>query len=311
MQVHTGDTLETEAKEMRRLGQHPLLLTFHGVARSEDSELHLVTELAPHGTLYDALHVLADRPGTTAVSDIVLLTLAQQVRPRTSLSDSLNQESELLGTEPSACLCPRACVRFLASWCANGAEPLTWRRWRRQVCEAMQFIANKGVVHRDLAARNILLFAPLTAADPLSVDTKVSDFGLARAAYSLQTTGAGAGPGLPVRYMSPEALRRNRFTEKSDVWAFGVLLWEVATLGEKPYFDTSRDDDVIRGVCGGKLRLPRPEGCSQKIFELMASCWRDSPEHRPSFRELRRHIQSMMLELGAEGPVRHLRRVIC
>jgi serine/threonine protein kinase len=169
------------------------------------------------------------------------------------------------------------------------------------VCEAMQFIALKGVVHRDLAARNVLLFAPMAAADPLSVDAKVSDFGLARAVYSLKTTASGAGPGLPVRYMSPEAHQRNLFTEKSDVWAFGVLLWEVATLGMKPYYETCHDIHVVHGVCKGTLRLTKPEECSDKMYQLMASCWAASPDDRPSFRDLRRHIQNLMLELPAEA----------
>ena len=316
---------------MRRLGQHPHLLTFHGVARSDkwfhqgtELELHLVTELAPHGTLLDALHAF-EQQGTTAVSDVVLLTLAQQARsrllPRCQIHTRVPEPSVLFAWDRAASVRERVCsmppggVRSLTQSVCHVSPslrmtlerlPLTLggRSEATQVCEAMQFIAHRGVVHRDLAARNVLLFAPMAAADPLSVDAKVSDFGLARAVYSLKTTASGAGPGLPARYLSPEALKRNRFTEKSDVWAFGVLLWEVATLGMKPYFEMCHDYHVTSRVCEGTLRLSKPEGCSEKIFGLMASCWEARPEKRPSFRDLRRHIQDVMVELGPEAAVR-------
>jgi hypothetical protein len=131
LQVHSGDTLETEAKEMRRLGQHPHLLTFHGVARSDkwwekgtERELHLVTELAPHGTLLDALHAFVQQ-GVTAVSDVVLLTLAQQVRPRWSLRDFSLVSISISGAEPSELFAWGGTASVGDSCSMPGRSPLT------------------------------------------------------------------------------------------------------------------------------------------------------------------------------------------
>ena len=106
---------------------------------------------------------------------------------------------------------------------------------------------------------------------------------------------------LPVRYMSPEAIERRRFSEKSDVWAFGVLLWEIATLCMFPYdslgVHVGSDNDVKSGICNGSLRLPRPPGCPEPVFRIMLACWEASAQSRPNFRELRFIIQEAAFEL--------------
>uniref|UniRef100_A0A7S0RWF4 Protein kinase domain-containing protein n=1 Tax=Pyramimonas obovata TaxID=1411642 RepID=A0A7S0RWF4_9CHLO len=169
----------------------------------------------------------------------------------------------------------------------------------------MQYIACHEVVHRDLAARNVLVFEDLNPADPSSVRVKVSDFGLSRPSCYYQRTATGAGgDALPVRYMPPEAIQRNKWSEKSDVWAFGVLLWEVATLGMIPYDSlgvfVSSDAELKAGVCGGKLRLPRPEGLPEVIWcRVMEPCWAQRAAQRPTFAALRSAILEAQLELHA------------
>ena len=107
-----------------------------------------------------------------------------------------------------------------------------------------------------------------------------------------------------MRYLSPEAIQRRRFSEKSDVWAFGVLLWEMASLGQVPYLSlgvfVSNDDDIMAGVCAGSLRLPRPPGCPSCLYQLMTTCWEARPNARPSFQELRFHILEATMSL--QGP---------
>jgi len=90
--------------------------------------------------------------------------------------------------------------------------------------------------------------------------------------------------------MAPEAIPRNRWTEKSDVWAFGVFLWEVVTMGAVPYQSLGiyEDDRAVQaGVCSGQLRLPQPHGCSNEIYAIMMRCWESTAAQRPTFRELR------------------------
>ena len=167
----------------------------------------------------------------------------------------------------------------------------------------MQYIACHNVVHRDLAAHNILVFEELDPADPRSVRVKVSDFGLSRPGCYYQRTGA-VTEALPVRYMPPEAIERNKWSEKSDVWAFGVLLWEVATLGLVPYDSlgvfVNDDKEVKRGVCSGALRLPCPEGLPEVIFKgIIEPCWAKRAADRPTFASLRTAILEAQLELHA------------
>jgi len=135
----------------------------------------------------------------------------------------------------------------------------------------------------------------------LEAAAQVSDFGLSKRQVDLGSTASGAGEGLPVRYLSPEAIQRCRFSEKSDVWAFGVLLWEITTLCMVPYDSLgtfiSNDADVKAGVCSGALKLPRPPDCPMCLYQLMTACWEPTAQARPTFRELRFRIQEAAVEL--------------
>lgn len=128
---------------------------------------------------------------------------------------------------------------------------------------------------------------------------QVADFGLSRPEYRLRSSVSGAGDCLPIRYMSPEAIQRNRWSEKSDVWAFGVLMWEVASMGAVPYQSHGvfeADQGVQAGVCSGSLRLPQPPGCPDTMFKIMSACWNQRPAERPSFRQLRVMLQEAIFE---------------
>eukprot|EP00951_Prasinocladus_malaysianus_P024103 scaffold207231_cov36-Prasinocladus_malaysianus.AAC.1 len=145
---------------------------------------------------------------------------------------------------------------------------------------------------------------------------QVADFGLSRPEYRLVSNKYGATDELPFRYMSPEAIQRNRWSEKSDVWAFGVLMWEVASMGSVPYqsFGIFENDRGVKaGVCSGSLSLPQPPGCPDEVFEVMTACWTQSPSERPTFRQIRTMIQeaifkSRQKELAGEEPVRRPER---
>lgn len=155
-------------------------------------------------------------------------------------------------------------------------------------------------MHRDLAARNVLVFQEIRADDPSSVHLKVCDFGLSAVVYRLRSRSAGAGDGLPVRYMAPEAIERNRWTEKTDVWAFGVFMWEVATHGAVPYQSCGVFEDdkgVQAGVCSGALRLPRPPGCHDAVYEVMSRCWAQAAAERPTLRDLRILLQEAIVTI--------------
>jgi serine/threonine protein kinase len=163
----------------------------------------------------------------------------------------------------------------------------------QQMSSGMEMLAGEGLVHRDLALRNILLFA-FDKDDVKCTSVKVSDFGLTVNMYgnSHKTVSAGAKP---IRWMSPEALRKNRFSEQSDVWAFGITAFELLTRGDMPYFHINDDDQVITFVTRDKGKPARPDDddnlpCSHTSYDalwtLLESCWHFRPQDRPSFAQL-------------------------
>lgn len=143
------------------------------------------------------------------------------------------------------------------------------------VCEAMEYLEANNFVHRDLAARNVLVSEDNIA--------KVSDFGLTKEASSTQDTGK-----LPVKWTAPEALREKKFSTKSDVWSFGILLWEIYSFGRVPYPRIPLKDVVPRVEKGYKM--DPPDGCPAIVYEVMKKCWTLDPGHRPSFHQLREQL---------------------
>uniref|UniRef100_A0A667ZF97 Tyrosine-protein kinase receptor n=1 Tax=Myripristis murdjan TaxID=586833 RepID=A0A667ZF97_9TELE len=145
-----------------------------------------------------------------------------------------------------------------------------------QIADGMAYLNANKFVHRDLAARNCMVAEDFTV--------KIGDFGMTRDIYETDYYRKGGKGLLPVRWMSPESLKDGVFTTNSDVWSFGVVLWEVATLAEQPYQGLS-NEQVLRFVMEGGL-LEKPQYCPDMLFELMRMCWQYNPKMRPSFLEI-------------------------
>lgn len=145
-----------------------------------------------------------------------------------------------------------------------------------QVALGMEHLSNNRFVHKDLATRNCLVSAQR--------QVKVSALGLSKDVYNSEYYHFRQA-WVPLRWMSPEAILEGDFSTKSDVWAFGVLMWEVFTHGEMPHSGQA-DDEVLADLQAGKARLPQPEGCPSKLYRLMQRCWALSPKDRPSFSEI-------------------------
>ncbi|XP_041372763.1 fibroblast growth factor receptor 3-like [Gigantopelta aegis] len=158
-----------------------------------------------------------------------------------------------------------------------------------QICRGMAHLSNNKIIHRDVAARNVLVGVGNVC--------KISDLGLARDVEGCDAYERSSLGPLPIRWMSPESLKDGLYTYKSDVWSFGVVLWEIVTLGASPYSGMSARQ-VMAAVTEGK-RLEKPAFCSDQIYKIMTDCWSSAPDQRPTFSQLVKTVEEL-LEQEAE-----------
>ncbi|XP_069588635.1 tyrosine-protein kinase receptor TYRO3 [Ranitomeya imitator] len=169
-----------------------------------------------------------------------------------------------------------------------GEEPITLPiqtlvRFMIDICSGMEYLSSKSFIHRDLATRNCMLNEDMTVC--------VADFGLSKKIYSGDYYRQGCASKLPVKWLALESLADNVYTAYSDVWAFGVSLWEIVTLGQTPYAGIENSEIYSYLLAGNRLK--QPPDCLDELYEMMCQCWITEPKRRPCFSDLRRRLEAI------------------
>ncbi|XP_075048822.1 tyrosine-protein kinase receptor TYRO3 [Mixophyes fleayi] len=169
-----------------------------------------------------------------------------------------------------------------------GEEPITLPvqtliRFMIDICSGMEYLSAKNFIHRDLATRNCMLHEDMRVC--------VADFGLSKKIYSGDYYRQGCASKLPVKWLALESLADNVYTMYSDVWAFGVTLWEIVTLGQTPYAGIENSEIYSYLVAGNRLK--EPPDCLDELYEMMCQCWITEPKRRPSFSDLKRRLEAI------------------
>ncbi len=160
----------------------------------------------------------------------------------------------------------------------------------KHILSGMKYLVEHKIVHRDLALRNLLVAQNLEG----KYIVKVGDFGLSRTIakeYVKDNTDI-----LPVKWSAPELITQGISSSKSDVWSFGVCLWELFSYGTAPYYDMS-NQQVVEKIMNGYRMLP-PLNCPVEIYSIMLSCWHSKPDKRPTFDELSKQFNQYCFQFA-------------
>uniref|UniRef100_A0A672MDS1 receptor protein-tyrosine kinase n=1 Tax=Sinocyclocheilus grahami TaxID=75366 RepID=A0A672MDS1_SINGR len=194
------------------------------------------------------------------------IQLVTQLMPHGCLLDYVHEHQENIGSQ------------LLLNWCV-------------QIAKGMMYLEERRLVHRDLAARNVLVKSPN--------HIKITDFGLARLLETDEKEYSADGGKMPIKWMALECIHYRKFTHQSDVWSYGVTIWELMTFGGKPYdgIPTREIPDILEK---GE-RLPQPPICTIDVYMVMVKCWMIDADSRPRFKELAAEFSHM-----ARDPQRYL-----
>ncbi|CAL8083892.1 unnamed protein product [Calicophoron daubneyi] len=284
-----------EATLMHRY-QHANIVRFFGVSFDSPGQQCLVLEMMDQGNLRDYLHRARPRLAPNVAAN--MFAAAAICAAGSSAAEGrarLGSEGSSMNTSTTSTAggCGTTTASNVITLTAQLDLPALLTIMR-DISHGCRYLEEQHFVHRDIAARNCLV----SHNHPSGRIVKLCDFGLARDIYKNDCYRKRNEPKLPVRWMSPEAIRDGLFTTKSDVWAFAVTCWEVLTLGADPFYGRA-NLDVMNLVIGGHV-LGRPENCPEELYNQMLQCWSRFTEMRPSFGDLAKKMDEFV-QLSADS----------
>ncbi|XP_077160873.1 epidermal growth factor receptor isoform X2 [Paroedura picta] len=271
---------ETEFKKVKVLGSGAFGTVYKGLWLPEGEkvkipvaikELREATSPKANKEILDEAYVMAsvDNPHVCRLLGICLTSTVQlitQLMPYGCILDYVRENKDNIGSQ------------YLLNWCV-------------QIAKGMNYLEERHLVHRDLAARNVLVKTPQ--------HVKITDFGLAKLLGAEEKEYHAEGGKVPIKWMALESILHRIYTHQSDVWSYGVTVWELMTFGSKPYDGIPASE--ISTVLEKGERLPQPPICTIDVYMIMVKCWMIDAESRPKFRELIAEFSKM-----ARDPQRYL-----
>ncbi|XP_072858658.2 epidermal growth factor receptor isoform X1 [Pogona vitticeps] len=271
---------ETEFKKVKVLGSGAFGTVYKGLWIPEGEkvkipvaikELREATSPKANKEILDEAYVMAsvDNPHVCRLLGICLTSTVQlitQLMPYGCLLDYVREHKDNIGSQ------------YLLNWCV-------------QIAKGMNYLEERRLVHRDLAARNVLVKTPQ--------HVKITDFGLSKLLGAEEKEYHAEGGKVPIKWMALESILHRIYTHQSDVWSYGVTVWELMTFGSKPYDGIPASE--ISSVLEKGERLPQPPVCTIDVYMIMVKCWMIDAESRPKFRELIVEFSKM-----ARDPQRYL-----
>ncbi|KAK6305691.1 hypothetical protein J4Q44_G00244710 [Coregonus suidteri] len=294
------EALMSELKILSHLGCHDNIVNLLG-ACTQGGPMLMITEYCSHGDLLNFLRgkaklfldsILSGQgvPEVPGDSYQYKNTCTQESRVRSDSGISCSSSDNYQDMRPAQR--PKHCP--LGSLCED-PETGTWSldiedllRFSYQVAQGMDFLASKNCIHRDVAARNVLLTDGCVA--------KICDFGLARDIENDSNYVVKGNARLPVKWMAPESIFDCVYTVQSDIWSYGILLWEVFSLGKSPYPNVVVDTRFYKMIKDG-CHMSQPDFAPPEIYTIMKMCWNMEPTARPNFSTIGQLIQRLLPDL--------------